>query len=85
MEVLSPSTRTVDQREKVAAYGKIDSLAAYLVTEQDVRVVEGHDRDAAGGWGLGTFAGGTDRTRVPTSCPETTLTLDGIYEDTGVD
>jgi Uma2 family endonuclease len=85
VEVLSPSTRTVDQREKVAAYRKIASVAAYLVVEPDVRVVERHHRDASGAWGLGTFAGGTDRTRVPVPCPETVLTLDDIYEGTGVD
>ena len=85
VEVLSPSTRTVDQREKVAAYRTIDSLAAYLVIEQDLQVVERHYRDAAGAWGLGTFAGGTDRTRVPVPCPETALTLDEIYDGSGVD
>ena len=85
VEVLSPSTRTTDQREKVAAYRKIESLGAYLVVEQDERVVERHYREAGGGWGLGTFAEGTDRTRVPVPCPETALTLDEIYEGSGVD
>ncbi len=85
VEVLSPSTRSIDQREKVAAYRRIESVAAYLVVEQDVRVVERHYREAAGAWNLGTFAGGTDRLRVPVPCPETVLTLDDIYEGTGVD
>ena len=86
VEVLSPSTRAVDQREKVAAYRTIDSLAAYLTVEQSQRVVEWHYRDgSAGGWGLGAFAAGTARTRVPVPCPETVLTLDEIYEGTGLD
>lgn len=86
VEVLSPSTRAVDQREKVAAYRTIDSLAAYLTVEQAQRVVEWHHRDgSAGGWGLGAFAAGTARTRVPVPYPEVGLTLDDIYEGTGVD
>lgn len=86
VEVLSPSTRAVDQREKVAAYRRIDALAAYLTVEQDQRVLERHYcDDSAGGWGLGTFSGGTARTRVPVPCPDAVLTLDEIYEDTGVD
>ena len=86
VEVLSPSTRAVDQREKVAAYRTLDSLAAYVTVEQSQRVVEWHYRDgSAGGWGLGAFAAGTVRTRVPVPCPEVGLTLDDIYEGTGVD
>lgn len=86
VEVLSPSTRAVDQREKVAAYRTIDSLAAYLTVEQSQRVVEWHYRDGSvGGWGLGAFSAGTARTRIPVPCPEVGLTLDEIYEGTGVD
>lgn len=86
VEVLSPGTRTTDQREKVAAYRKIESLGAYLVVEQDERVVERHYREPGGGWGLGTFAGVTDRTRVPAPCPaDAALTLDEIYEGAGVE
>lgn len=86
VEVLSKRTRAVDQREKVAAYRTIDSLAAYVTVEQSQRVVEWHYRDrSVGGWGIGAFAAGTARTRVPIPCPEVGLTLDEIYDGTGTD
>lgn len=85
VEVLSRSTRAVDQREKVAAYRTIDTLTAYVTVEQSQRVVEWHFRDGPGAeWRLGAFAAGTARTRIPIPCPEVGLTLDEIYEGTGL-
>ena len=48
VEVTSPTTSTIDQREKLAAYRKIDSVRAYLIVEQSRRRVEHHWRDATG-------------------------------------
>ena len=44
VEVLSPSTRDVDQREKRAAYFAIESLKHYLVVHQDQPRIEHHWR-----------------------------------------
>ncbi len=42
VEVLSPSTAGVDQREKLFAYRQIDGLRAYLIVHQDEQIVEKH-------------------------------------------
>jgi len=84
VEVLSPSTRATDQREKLVAYQKIRALGACLLVEQDERVVERHFRDFDERWRLETLAG-RERDRVRCPCPEVELTLDEIYEGTGVD
>ena len=78
VEVLSPSTRRTDRHEKAAVYETIPSLGAYLIVEQDRRLVERRWRDADGLWRRETFDGaGT----IPLPCPPgQTLALDAIYE-----
>lgn len=44
-EVLSPSTRHVDQNEKFAKYRLIDSFTEYLMLEQDSMKAELHRKD----------------------------------------
>lgn len=49
-EVVSPNTRSIDEREKRAAYLGLDSLQEYVLAEQDrpeLRVIR---RGAEGGW-----------------------------------
>lgn len=77
IEVTSPSTATIDRREKLAAYRRIASLRAYLIVEQSRRRVERHWRDASGGWW---------REQVPTEgrvtvpCLDVALAVDEIYD-----
>ena len=40
VEVLSPSTRASDRREKLRQYGTLPSITAYLIVEPDVRRIE---------------------------------------------
>ncbi|HKG95865.1 MAG TPA: Uma2 family endonuclease [Gemmatimonadaceae bacterium] len=80
VEVTSPSTQTVDRREKIALYKRIPSVRAYLIVDQERRLVDRHWRDAEGAWHHAALLG---EGRVPFPCPELTLTLDEIYE--GVD
>ncbi len=40
VEVLSPSTRGTDRREKVSAYGELASIEQYLLVEPDIRRIE---------------------------------------------
>jgi Uma2 family endonuclease len=47
VEITSPSTESIDRREKVFTYRKIPSLQAYLIGDQDRRWVERHWRDRA--------------------------------------
>lgn len=76
VEVLSPSTATVDRREKLLVYRQIPALRAYLIVHQEEQRVERHWRDAAGEWRFEEIAGaGT----VPVPCPEAELSLEQIY------
>lgn len=45
VEVLSPSTASIDRREKMVSYRKIPSLLCYLVVYQDERRIEKHYRN----------------------------------------
>jgi Uma2 family endonuclease len=76
VEVLSPSTQSIDLREKLLAYRLIESLRAYVIVYQDVRRVLRHYRDDNGTWWDAELTGeGT----VPFPCPELELTLAEIY------
>lgn len=77
VEVTSPSTASMDRREKLAAYRRIDSLRAYLIIDRRRRRVERHWRDDRAEWWREELIGeGTS----PIPCPETALTLDEIYQ-----
>lgn len=57
VEVLSPSTRRTDRREKAAAYRALDSLSAYVIVHQPLRRVEWYTRDADGAWRVADLGG----------------------------
>ena len=77
VEVVSPSTETIDPREKLAAYKRMSGLEAYLIVSQDRKWVERHFRTESGTWRRADLV---DEGSSPVPCPETTLTLDEIYE-----
>lgn len=76
VEVTSPSTESIDRREKMHNYRKIPSLKAYLIVDQGRRWIERHWRDDEGFW----QQGGLDEGSMPVPCPETRLPLDEVYE-----
>ena len=78
VEVLSPSTASIDRREKALVYKTIPGLRAYVVVHQDMRRVERHWLDADGAWyhADAAFEGAI----VPIPCPAVTLTFDEISE-----
>jgi Uma2 family endonuclease len=76
VEVLSPSTRKEDRREKLALYRNVPSVRAYLIVHQADRRVERHWRDADGVWQQTDIIG---EGVVPLPCPEMDLSLDRIY------
>lgn len=49
VEVLSPSTRTIDTYAKLAGYFRLPSLRHYLIVDTDARFVIHHRRGPAGG------------------------------------
>ncbi len=78
VEVTSPSTASIDRREKMLAYRRIPSLEAYLIFDQESHRVERHWRNERGEWLQGevVMSGGV----VPFPCPETEVLLTEIYE-----
>ncbi|MGI9149877.1 MAG: Uma2 family endonuclease [Chloroflexota bacterium] len=50
VEVLSPSTESIDLREKLLAYRRIESLQAYIVVYRDERRVIRHYRAENDAW-----------------------------------
>jgi len=76
VEVLSPSTAGVDQREKLFAYRQIDALRAYLFVHQDEPLIEKHWLDD-GIWRHDIIYG--DSVHVP--CLDFNLSFDTVFED----
>jgi Uma2 family endonuclease len=80
VEVLSPSTESIDLREKWAAYRTLASLRAYLIVWRDeMRILE-HYRAEEDQWFTAFHSRGSSFTL---QCPEVRLNLDEIYE--GID
>jgi Uma2 family endonuclease len=80
-EILSPSTSSIDRREKLLTYRRMESVQAYLVVAQDRRRVDRHWRDERGEWRSEVVEGAGD---VAIPCPTATLSLEAIYEGAGV-
>jgi len=77
VEVLSPSTETVDRREKRLNYQTLDSLREYVLVAQDRALVE-VDRRTEGGWVVES-AGGDDAIELQSIGLR--LPLSEIYRD----
>ena len=77
VEVLSPSTSSIDLREKLLLYHQIESLRAYIIVFQDQRRVMRHYRAEENAWFVALH--GAD-SQVPFPCPEVDLTLADIYQ-----
>jgi Uma2 family endonuclease len=83
-EVLSPSTKSIDCREKLMAYKTIPSLREYIIVHQDKRRVELNRKDASGEWELKVYEDSNllQLTSVGSTIIE--LSLDSIYDGTGL-
>src|SRR5439155_13808881 len=77
VEVLSPSTSSIDLREKLLLYHQIESLRAYIIVFQDQRRVPRHYRAEYNAWFVALH--GADG-NVPFPCPEVELTLADIHQ-----
>lgn len=80
IEVLSPTTETIDRREKLAAYRTLSSLRYYILAEQDQRRVEVFRLSTGDEWRHDLFL---DEGMIEIDCGavRTILTLENIYED----
>lgn len=79
-EVISPSTKTIDTREKSAAYQTIDSVQEYLIVHQKKIKLQLIRRIDGVRWETLTFGPGS--TVVLSSLPEGTLQfpIDAVYD-----
>ncbi len=82
-EVLSPATGAIDQREKWSAYRKLPSLRYYLLVDSERLWARAFFRDAQGNW-LEQALERDDALEVACDGTRLRLTLDDLYEDTGL-
>ena len=80
VEVLSPSTQSIDLREKLMVYRRIESLQAYVIVYRDEMRIIRHYRAENGAWFDALYGAGSN---VPFPCPEITLPVRELYR--GVD
>ncbi|TVR65028.1 MAG: Uma2 family endonuclease [Candidatus Competibacteraceae bacterium] len=81
VEVLSGGTARIDQREKLFAYARLDSLQGYLLLEQDRIGATLHWREN-GDWHRAEFNDPHAALTLP--CTGLTVTLAELYEGTGL-
>jgi Uma2 family endonuclease len=81
VEVLSPSTSSIDRREKLTAYKLIASLKEYVIVHQKTKRVQIYRKDSSELWHVSDVTAGEDF--IITSIPGSTLTvnIDEIYAD----
>jgi Uma2 family endonuclease len=77
VEVLSPSTESIDLREKWLVYNRLECLQAYIIVYCDQMRVLRHYRAENNAWFSALHAGPEDK--IPFPCPEVELTLGDIY------
>lgn len=82
-EVLSPATASIDMREKWAAYRTLPGLRYYLMVGSEHLWAKAYFRDDAGKW-FEQELSPDDRLDVACDNVRLTLTLDDLYEDTGL-
>jgi Uma2 family endonuclease len=84
VEVLSPSTKHVDRREKLIAYRQIASLQQYLMIHQNKYRIDSYRRDADNQWEVSSF--GIANSLVLISRPPILeIPITSIYEGVALD
>jgi Uma2 family endonuclease len=78
IEVLSPSTKMVDKREKWFHYQLLDSLQEYVLIEQETVHVKKYKRDLEGNWWIENYTQGE---MLFLHCIEAQFLVDDIYAD----
>lgn len=82
-EVLSPATASIDVREKLAAYRSLASLRYYLLVDSERLWAKVYFRDEHGAW-FEQELSPEDRLDVACDDARLALSLDDLYEDTGL-
>jgi Uma2 family endonuclease len=82
---LSPSTASVDRREKFIAYRQIPSLREYLIVGTKRKQIELHRRNDTGSWDVLQFVN-DDKLELTSVQPSPLIVgLRSIYEDTDLE
>ncbi len=79
IEVISPSTRQTDRREKLRAYQQIPSVQEYIIVEQDKIHIELHRRQPDGRWITYFYNDNDMDEEIEFQSVDLKLTLDEIY------
>ncbi|MHB1359002.1 MAG: Uma2 family endonuclease [Rhodocyclaceae bacterium] len=82
-EVLSPATAKIDPREKWQAYRALESLRYYLLVDAERLWAKCYSKNASGQW-FEQELSAEDRLQINCGDAALGLTLDDIYEDTGL-
>ncbi len=79
IEVLSPSTREIDRREKLGVYQQIPSVQEYIIIEQEKVHIELHRRQPDGNWITYFYNKGDFDEIIEFQSVGMEITLDEIY------
>ncbi|MET0753934.1 MAG: Uma2 family endonuclease [Pyrinomonadaceae bacterium] len=79
IEVISPSTRQIDRREKLRAYQQMESVQEYLIIEQDKVHIELHRRQPDGRWITYFYNTGDFDEQIRFESVDLTTNLEEIY------
>jgi Uma2 family endonuclease len=80
VEVLSPSTKQVDRREKLVAYRQLASLKEYVIVHQDRQRIEIYRKDSDDQWEISTLVG-VDELQLKSLSKPVRIPVSAIYED----
>jgi Uma2 family endonuclease len=80
-EILSPSTKQIDLREKLLSYRKIGSLREYVVVHQTRPLVEIFRKDSAGNWEIVRLRNADELVLESMPSGPVRLPVATIYED----
>ena len=78
VEVLSPSTETLDRREKLRNYRTLETLQEYVLVSVEERTIEVFRREPTGEWTVDTL---TEGDPVELHSVQLTLSVAQVYED----
>jgi Uma2 family endonuclease len=84
VEVLSPSTKQIDRREKLSAYRKLASLQEYLIVHQNKMLLELHSKNAEGQWQTAKLSGSGELTFQSLPGSPFQISLNEIYDEVEV-
>ena len=80
VEILSPSTRQIDRREKLVAYRKLESLQEYVVVHQHKALLEVYCKVAGNQWQVKELRRSDELSLQSLPRPPLRFLVDEIYE-----